>query len=116
MRRYSYLAVALLSALATSACNRENVDASKVAAQAERQVERAGAIFDDGTITAKVKTALIAHDNLKGMSIDVDTAQNVVTLRGVVASDDLRREAERVARGIEGVKDVRNELTANTVK
>lgn len=82
----------------------------QVAASAERQMERAGAAFDDATVTAKVKAALIADDSLKGLSIDVDTSQNVVTLRGTVATDDLKRRAEQVARGLEGVKEVKNEL------
>ena len=102
---------AAIAALAVSACDRSNPDAKKAAAQVERQVERGVAALDDATVTAKVKTALIADDSLKALTINVDTSQNVVTLRGTVASEDLRRRAEQLARGIEGVKEVRNELT-----
>jgi osmotically-inducible protein OsmY len=45
------------------------------------------------------------------MAIDVDTVQNVVTLRGTVATEDARKQAERIARQTEGVKEVKNDLT-----
>ena len=58
----------------------------------------------------KSDSALIAEPGLSGLAIDVDTSDNVVTLNGRVSSDDLRAQAERVARGVEGVEDVRNNL------
>ena len=99
-------------------CSQETADRAakaveNVPAQVERGAERATAVIDDATITAKVKTNLIAEPDLKGMAIDVDTAQNVVTLKGTVASDDVRKRAERVAKEVEGVKEVRNELLVN---
>jgi len=99
----------VLAALA--GCSRENPDVDKVARQAERQVERAAVVLDDAAITTKVKSALIADSRLSGLSIDVDTTKNIVTLRGTVASDELRRHAEDVARKIEGVTDVKNDLS-----
>ena len=80
----------------------------------ERTVEKAGVALDDATITAKVKTALIAEPGLKGLAIDVDTTGNVVTLTGAVATEAAKQEAERLARGIEGVKDVTNNLDVKT--
>ena len=106
-------AVSLMLA-ALAACDRNNPDARKIANQAEQRVERATAALDDATITGKVKSALVADPNLSGLSIDVDTSQNVVTLRGTVATDEMRRKAEHVARTIEGVKEVKNELTVKS--
>jgi hyperosmotically inducible protein len=106
-----------LAAAMLSGCDRGNRDAASPApavqglpAEAERQVERAGATLDDASVTAKVKAALIGEPGLTGLAIDVDTSQNVVTLTGSVGSDDLRAQAERTARSVEGVKDVRNNL------
>jgi hyperosmotically inducible protein len=104
------LAAVILAAGVLGACNRDNPDVRRVTKEAEQQLERATEALDDTTITAKVKGALIADSDLSGLSIDVDTSQNVVTLRGSVASDDMRQKAERVARSVEGVKEVRNEL------
>ena len=77
----------------------------------EKRAEQMGAVLDDAGITAKVKTALIAEPGLSGLAIDVDTSQNVVSLHGSVASDAARANAERVAKSVSGVKDVKNNLT-----
>lgn len=77
----------------------------------EKRAEQMGEVLDDAGITAKVKTALIAEPGLSGLAIDVDTSGNVVSLHGSVASDAARANAERVARAVGGVKDVKNNLT-----
>jgi hypothetical protein len=77
----------------------------------EKRAEQMGAVLDDAGITAKVKTALIAEPGLSGLAIDVDTSANIVSLHGSVASDAARANAERVARAVGGVKDVKNNLT-----
>ena len=114
IRRSLLLAICASGAILLG-CSQETADRAATAvqnapAQVERGAERAAAVMDDATITAKVKTALIAEPDLKGMAIDVDTAQNVVTLNGTVASDDVRARAERIAKEVEGVKEVRNQL------
>jgi osmotically-inducible protein OsmY len=77
----------------------------------EKRTEQMGAVLDDAGITAKVKTALIAEPGLSGLAIDVDTSANIVSLHGSVASDAARANAERVAKSVSGVKDVKNNLT-----
>jgi osmotically-inducible protein OsmY len=104
----------ILAGFALVACNRDNPDVRRVTKEAEQQLERATAALDDATITTKVKSALIADPDLSGLSIDVDTAQNVVTLRGSVVSDAMRQKAEQLARSVDGVKEVRNELVVKT--
>ena len=102
--------IALLIGCSQETADRAAKAVENVPAQVERGAERATAVIDDATITAKVKTNLIAEPDLKGMAIDVDTAQNIVTLKGTVASDDMSKRAERIAKEVEGVKEVRNEL------
>ncbi|WP_338026884.1 BON domain-containing protein [Coralloluteibacterium stylophorae] len=60
----------------------------------------------DTWITTKVKSALLADDDVAGLQIDVDTANGVVTLEGDVESQNQIAEARRVAQGIEGVTRV----------
>ena len=85
--------------------------ATPAAADAPKpQPASAAAPLDDATLTAKVKTALLAAPDVSGLKIDVSTANNVVTLAGTVQSAEAREEAARVARGVEGVKEVRNDL------
>ena len=90
----------------------KTVDVTRdLARQAEKEAERGVAMLDDARVTATLKTALIAEPGLKGMSIDVDTSANVVTLNGTVATDSARKRAGELARATEGVKDVHNNLT-----
>jgi len=64
--------------------------------------------FDDATTTAAVKSKLIANSNTKGLEIDVDTREDVVTLSGRVASQEQKELAGELARNTGDVKDVRN--------
>lgn len=69
-----------------------------------------GEEITDATITAKVKSALIADATVKARDIDVDTLDGVVTLSGIVESAYEKRQAETLARGCEGVRSVRNQI------
>jgi hyperosmotically inducible protein len=64
----------------------------------------------DSWITAKAKIALYADDRVSGSDINVDTQNGTVTLRGKVATADEKRAAEEVAKTVDGVAAVRNEL------
>lgn len=93
-------------------------DTGRVAAgQPERNMERrdpsdrtAAQFFEDAWITTKTKSALLVDDSVKGMQINVDTYQNVVTLQGKVESQAQAAQAQKLAAGIEGVKSVENKL------
>jgi len=83
-------------------------EANKATASGEvREVaDEAGDKIDDSWITAKVKSQLLADDDVKGLDIDVDTKANVVWLKGVVPSTAARNEAIAIARNTKGVRDV----------
>lgn len=70
----------------------------------------AGQAVDDATIGTRLKAALAADPDLSALKINVDTTQGAVRLRGEVKSVALRRKAEDMARKIEGVKSVDNQL------
>ncbi len=69
-----------------------------------------GSWVDDVMISTRVKSMLIADIEVKASDIDVSSSQGVVTLIGRVRSDAMKQDAERLARGINGVTDVHNEL------
>lgn len=69
-----------------------------------------GERIDDAAITAKVKTRLATDPTAKAYQIDVDTADGVVQLNGFVDDAAGKQAAERVAKGVDGVKSVRNNL------
>ncbi len=65
----------------------------------------------DGWIHFKTRTALAAADDIRDSTINVDVDNNVVTLRGTVANNTQRARSETIARQIDGVTSVRNQLT-----
>jgi osmotically-inducible protein OsmY len=64
----------------------------------------------DATTTARIKTRLIANENLAAADIDVDTENNAVRLSGEVRSTTESQLAEFIARNTSGVESVANEL------
>jgi len=67
-------------------------------------------VMSDSLITTKVKTAILAEKGLKTMQISVETHKGVVILSGFVDSATQITRAEQVAKGVEGVKSVKNSL------
>jgi osmotically-inducible protein OsmY len=72
--------------------------------------EGTGEYIDDSVITAKVKSLLAADDFLKSFQISVESRKGIVQLSGFVDSQKAVDKAGQIARGVEGVKSVRNDL------
>ena len=66
----------------------------------------------DVAVTARVNNRLIADPDVRATDVDIDTYDGVVTLSGIVASEQEREEAELIARRTKGVRSVHNELRA----
>jgi hyperosmotically inducible protein len=64
----------------------------------------------DSWLTSKTKIALFSDDRVKGSQVKVETKDGVVFLRGKVDSAEAKAAAESVAKGIDGVKSVKNDL------
>lgn len=70
----------------------------------------AGEYTDDTAITARVKLAFVNDEQVSALDIQVETFRGIVQLSGFVTSRDLAERAGQIARGVEGVKDVRNDI------
>jgi hypothetical protein len=70
-----------------------------------------GVQHTDGALTARVKTALMGDEQVKGLRIDVDTRDAQVTLKGALETEQQVARAMEVARGVDGVRSVINRLT-----
>jgi hyperosmotically inducible protein len=66
--------------------------------------------INDSWLTSKTKIALFADARVKGSEINVETTKGTVMIRGTVDTDAAKQAAGRIAKGIDGVKSVKNEL------
>lgn len=71
----------------------------------------AGQSIEDAAITTALKGKYVLDDELKAHDINVDTMNGVVTLTGAAPSPAAVEKATTVARTVDGVKDVQNQLT-----
>jgi len=77
---------------------------------ATQKHESTGQYVDDSVITTKVKTAIFNEETLKTLQINVKTYQGVVQLSGFVDSAQSASKAGEVARRVENVIAVKNDL------
>lgn len=72
--------------------------------------ESVGQHISDGTVTTKVKAALVTAKDVKSTHIHVKTRRGIVWLTGSVPTGDEKTRAEQVAAGVSGVHEVKNRL------
>lgn len=72
--------------------------------------EGTGEYIDDSVITGKVKMAILDDPALKVAEINVETFKGVVQLSGFVSSPAAASRAVQVARGVGGVKSVKDDM------
>jgi hyperosmotically inducible periplasmic protein len=65
----------------------------------------------DGWIGTKVKTTLLFHRNVSASKTDVYVKEGIVSLRGEASSQAQKDLTSEYARDVEGVKEVKNEMT-----
>ena len=72
--------------------------------------ESTGEYFGDSWITTKVKTALVNDPQVKSTEVNVETFKGAVQLSGFVSSEAAMRQAVLVARTVNGVSSVKNDM------
>jgi hyperosmotically inducible periplasmic protein len=68
-------------------------------------------VVDDGAITMKVKVALAGDPRTKAHQVNVETREGVVQLSGFVDNSEAKSTAEELAKAVDNVKSVDNELS-----
>lgn len=111
------LAVVLGTTLASGSAMAANTTTDKAQNTADNagqkidsSMNKVGNFMDDSAITAKVKAALVDHEDIKSTDISVKTEKKVVTLSGFVESQAQAEQAVTVAKGVEGVASVSDKL------
>jgi osmotically-inducible protein OsmY len=79
-----------------------------------RGQQTAGAYVDDSAITASVKTRMLEDPDVAGTSITVETLNGTVMLSGFAKNQKEKSTAESIARKVDGVKAVKNEITVRS--
>lgn len=75
-----------------------------------RGQESVGAYIDDATITTQIKSRFVESKAVDAASIHIETLKGTVLLSGFAKSSNERSTAESIARNVNGVKAVRNEI------
>jgi osmotically-inducible protein OsmY len=75
-----------------------------------RGQETVGAYVDDAGITTLVKSRMAESKLVSATAISVETMNGTVMLSGFAKSQTERTAAENIARGVNNVKSVRNEI------
>jgi len=84
--------------------------ATFAACASTRTQESTGEYVDDSVITTKVKAELAGDDFFKSFQISVETFKGVVQLSGFVNSQQAVDKAGQIARSVNGVTSVKNNL------
>lgn len=91
--------------------SREDYDKNRSEYEKDRGSSTIGQGVNDSWLWFKTKAALATTDDLRDSTINVDVVNDVITLKGTVGNAAQKASAEKVAKGIEGQKGVKNELT-----
>ena len=75
-----------------------------------RDQQSVGAYVDDATITTQVKAKFVENKTVDAGAINVQTLNGTVALNGFAKSSAEKSTAETIAKGVKGVRDVRNNL------
>ncbi|MDQ3800440.1 MAG: BON domain-containing protein, partial [Acidobacteriota bacterium] len=89
---------------------REEYNGRRAEYEKDRGESTIGQGANDSWLWFKTRAALLGANDLRDSTINVDVSNDVVTLRGTVANAAQKTRAEQVAKGIDGVKSVKNEL------
>lgn len=76
-----------------------------------RGQQSVGGYVDDAGITTLVKSRMLEDKQVAGTSISVETLNGTVMLSGFAKNATEKMAAERIARGVSGVKMVKNEIS-----
>ena len=90
--------------------SREEYDKRRAEYEKDKGSSTIGQGINDSWLWFKTRAALAAADDLRDSTINVDCVNDIITLKGTVANASQKTRAEAVAKGIDGVKSVKNEL------
>jgi hyperosmotically inducible periplasmic protein len=102
-----------LTLIASAGCNRTDTsrEARETTAEVKVAAARAGEKLADSWLTTKVQAQYFADDDIKARYINVTSRDGIVTLKGFVENENVRRQALEIARNTDGVRQINDQLT-----
>lgn len=97
-KQFTQIVLAAMMALVLAAC-----------AGTSKQ-ESTGEYIDDTILTTRVKTALLNDPLVSGLAVNIETYKGTVQLSGFVKSVAERNRAVDLARGVKGIRQVKNDI------
>jgi len=79
-----------------------------------RDQQPVGSYIDDATITTQVKAKFADDPTVSAGAISVETLKGVVQLSGFAKTSSEKALAEQIARNVEGVVSVRNDIVVRS--
>jgi hyperosmotically inducible periplasmic protein len=105
-RKFLVMAAALAAvSIPLAGCDNRQDDPNTSAASTT-----VGTELNDTLVTTKVKTALLADSDIKGLDVKVETRNGVVQLSGFVDNQTQIDRAVAATRDVEGVRSVENNI------
>jgi len=102
--------LALAAACAHNTTPTSSTTSKQLAAAGEASPRGPVQTVSDATINTKIKSLFALDDLVKARNINVDTIRGVVQLNGTVHSTAERDQALKIARKVDGVVEVRDNL------
>ncbi|GAM97224.1 21 kDa hemolysin precursor [alpha proteobacterium U9-1i] len=110
MRKSVFLVAALGACCLSSGCITAVAGAAAGVGVFALQDRTIGEGIDDATASQEVKTRLLAADSVGFAEVDVEVANGSLLLSGVAPSEQHKQAAEMIARNIQSVDNVYNEI------
>jgi osmotically-inducible protein OsmY len=89
---------------------REEYNKNRADYERDKGSSTIGSGANDSWLWFKTRAALLTTNDLRESTVNVDVVNDVVTLKGTVETAAQKTKAEQVAKDIDGVKSVKNEL------
>ena len=110
VRIFSAFAFAAVAILAAPTAGASQTTTDKIEQKVKSAAQDVKAEVADSWLTAKTKIALYSDERVKGRQISVETVKGTIMLRGKVDSDEAKTAAGSIAKGVQHVKAVKNDL------
>lgn len=115
VRQISAVVLVAAAAFAAGACGRdETAPETTTTSQQPATTPQAGDPLSDARITTAVQAKYYGDDRIGARDIDVETQNGVVTLSGAVPDEATKQQALSLARSVDGVTSVNDQLEVRT--